>query len=112
MKHSVTFSMRPPGVTERIWHRRLGLPLPLACGSTGPWHARWVRLLPYRWRRLHHAYAVAYGFFWRSCDLCDRPYGGHEYGDTIPDPTRPPNGGITICSRCTIARTSVKERVR
>lgn len=62
--------------------------------------------MPYRWRRLHRAYANAFGFFWTTCPLCDRPFGGHEYGSDIPDPTRPPNGGMGICSRCTRARAT------
>lgn len=99
-------TMTPPSLAERIWYRRLGLTPPLSTGSTSRWDcvSQWVRLLPYGWRWAHHAYAVAAGYFWLPCPLCDRPFGGHEWGDDIPDPTRPPNGGVGICSRCTRRR--------
>lgn len=97
----VRLTMRTPQLAERAWYRRLGIPVPLAVGSSGPWHANWVRLLPYRWRRIHRRYAQAWGFFWLRCPLCDRPFGGHESGATIPDPIEGPGRGITICSRCT-----------
>jgi hypothetical protein len=97
-------TLQRPGVLQRAWYRRLGLTPPLSETSSGPWHAHWVRLLPYRWRRLHRAYATANGYYWLPCILCGRPYGGHEGGTTIPDPTRGPGQGIVICSRCTIKR--------
>jgi hypothetical protein len=102
----VTLRLRPPRRVQRLWYRRLGLTPPLAEGSSGPWHADWVRLLPYRWRCAHRAYAHALGFFWLACLLCDHPFGGHESGTAIPDPLRPQGGGvwIAVCSRCTRER--------
>jgi hypothetical protein len=97
--------LRSPGLAERLWYRRLGIPLPSAIGHTGPWHARWMQLLPYPWRLIHRAYAAMFGYFWMPCILCDRPYGGHEAGKSIPDPTKEPGRGITICSRCTRGRS-------
>jgi hypothetical protein len=79
---------------------------PEMSGHTGPWHSGWVRLLPYRWRWFHHAYADAFGFFWLPCPLCGKPFGGHETGGDIPDPTRQPGGGVCICSKCTRRRAS------
>lgn len=93
-----------PNWLERVWYRRLGELAPTATGSSGPWHAELVRLLPYRWRRLHQLYAFLLGFYWLPCPLCGREYGGHEHGADIPDPARPPYGGLMICSQCTITR--------
>lgn len=93
--------LRPPAAIQRLWYRRLGMDLPLSVGSTGPWHADYVRLVPYRYRRFHQTYATAFGFFWMPCPLCNRPFGGHEGGESVPDPTNPPNGGLIICSDCT-----------
>jgi hypothetical protein len=95
--------MRRPGRVQRLWYRRLGIPEPLSTGSSGPRHAHLVRLLPYRWRRLHMAYAWFFGFFWIKCPLCDKPFGGHESGGAIPDPIEGPGIGVSICSRCTRA---------
>lgn len=103
-RHEIELTMSPPSWPERAWYRRLGEAIPHATASSGPWHADWVCLLPYRWRWLHRLYAGLFGFFWIPCPLCDRPYGGHELGTDIPDPTRPPPGGMAICSRCTIER--------
>jgi hypothetical protein len=69
----------------------------------GPPSADWARIVPYRWRRFHRDYATEHGFYWLPCVLCDRPFGGHESGDCIPDPMEGPGRGITICSQCTRA---------
>lgn len=107
----VTIRVRPPARIERVWYRRLGLPAPEGTGSSGPRHADWVRLLPYGWRWLHHVYAVLVGFFWLPCPLCGRPFGGHESGDSVPNPTRPATY-VAICSRCTITRATTDEGSR
>jgi hypothetical protein len=75
--------------------------VPRSVSSQGS--ADWARLVPYRWRAFHRRYAARHGFFWLPCILCDRPFGGHESGDSIPDPTGPTNGGVAICSQCTRA---------
>jgi hypothetical protein len=93
----------PPSWLERIWYRRLGMPLPLSTGSSLP-IGNLLRLAPYSWRRFHHFVADWLGYFWLPCPLCGADFGGHESGESIPDPARPPHGGIAICSRCTITR--------
>jgi hypothetical protein len=55
--------------------------------------------------RYDRAYATSHGYFWLPCPLCNRPFGGHEWGGDIPDPTRAPTGFKGICSRCTIRRS-------
>lgn len=104
---AVVLRLRPPGPVQRMWYRRLGIPVPLADAHVGPWHAGWVRLLPYRWRGVHAAYARRYGFFWMPCPLCGRCFGGHESGGAIPDPLSGPGRGISICAPCTRATTCV-----
>ncbi|WP_181785359.1 hypothetical protein [Streptomyces phytophilus] len=104
MTTRIAIHLRHPGLAERLWCRRLGTPLPLHTGSTGPWHEDWVRLLPQHWRRLHRAYAATFGFFWLPCMLCDVPYGGHQWAGSIPDPTKGPGHNIGICPRCTQGR--------
>lgn len=94
--------MRRPGLLARAWYRRIGLPVPTAVGSTGPVHADVARLVPYPARCFHHWYATACGYFWLPCPWCGQPFGGHEGGGSMSDPTRP-GYGITVCSRCTRA---------
>lgn len=98
---SVSITTQPPSRIQRAWYRRLGLTPPLSVGSTGPRYADLVRLLPYRWRRLHKAFADSHGYFWLPCILCNQHFGGHEAGDSIPDPTQGERFSISICSRCT-----------
>lgn len=100
----LTMRMRPPSAVQRLWYRRLGMEPPMFQGSTGPWHADYARLVPHQYRRFHQAYATAFGYFWQPCPLCSRPYGGHQIGGSIPDPTNPPHGYITICPDCTRAQ--------
>lgn len=102
---TITITTRSPGRLQRAWYRRLHVTPPLAEGGTGPRYADIVRLLPYRWRRFHHAFAAANGFFWAPCVLCSRPFGGHEAGEAIPDPTDPPLF-IVVCSQCTRSRST------
>jgi hypothetical protein len=102
VKHEITLTTRRPGWAERAWCRRLDMDVPLAVTRNPVGDL--VRLLPYRWRRVHRAYATRHGFFWLPCVLCDRPFAGHEYGDIVPDPTRGPGCGVSICSRCTKRR--------
>lgn len=97
---TVTIAARPPSRIQAAWYRRLGIAAPLAVGTSGPPYADLVRLFPYRWRALHRAFATSHGYFWLPCPLCGDPFGGHEAGDTIPDPTDPPLYAC-ICSRCT-----------
>ena len=101
--HTVRFTLRLGHLNwrQRLWFWRLRITPPLAQASTGS--EEWARLVPYRWRAFHHRYATRHGYFWLPCVLCGRPFGGHESGDSIPDPTGPTGAGICICSQCTPA---------
>lgn len=103
---TVTIATRPPSRVQRAWYRRLGVIAPLSVGSTGPRYADYVRLLPYQWRWLHKTFAHSHGYFWLPCVLCNRPFGGHEAGDTIPDPVQGGPFNISICSDCTRRRAT------
>lgn len=67
------------------------------------------RLIPYRWRRVHRAYAELFGYFWLPCPLCGEYSGGHEWYDrpglpsTIPNPEGGRGSGKGICPTCTLA---------
>lgn len=100
----VRISMRRPTLLDRIWYRRINRTPPLRVGGSEPRSARWARLVPYRWRWFHHAYAASHVFFWLPCPLCGREFGGHEAGKDIPDPTGGPGRYIMICSRCSRER--------
>lgn len=100
----ITLTLRAPNLPQRLWYRRLGMTLPKAVAESGPRSAKWVRLLPYTWRRIHHTYATTHRYYWLPCPLCGREHGGHESGDTIPNPLKGEGCGISICSQCTIAR--------
>jgi hypothetical protein len=102
-----TFVLRPPSWLARIWYRRLGVTPPLA--ENRSWDDVF-RLAPYGWRWFHRAVAESGGFFWLPCPLCDWPFGGHESGGTVPDPTKEPTEsgsyGVMICSQCTRDRAA------
>lgn len=102
-RHTITVRMRRPTWLDRRWCRRLGIAAPLATSRS---RGQLARLVPYRFRRFHQWYANAFGFFWLPCPLCDRPFGGHEWGADVPDPTGGPGTGVGICSECTRARTT------
>lgn len=80
----------------RVWYRRTG---ETAVDCSLDLVGDVARLVPYRWRRFHGVVAVLFGYFWRPCVLCDRPFGGHESGKSIPDPTEP-HSEILVCSEC------------
>lgn len=101
-RHVVQLTMQPPGWVQRLWYRYLRIPAPLATSSARNSEA-WARLVPYRWRSFHRRYATRHRYFWLPCVLCDHPFGGHESGDSIPDPTGPTGAGVIICSQCTRA---------
>lgn len=101
-RHVLQLDMRPPNLVQRLWYRYLRIPAPLAT-SGGRGSEAWARLMPYRWRAFHRRYATRHRYFWAPCILCKRPFGGHEFGDSIPDPTGPTGAGIMICSQCTRA---------
>lgn len=61
-------------------------------------------LVPYEYRDWHRRYAKDRGYFWLPCPLCDQPFGGHEIGDVIPDPTKGEGCGLCICPACAAAR--------
>lgn len=103
----MTITLRPPGWHHRLWYSYLGIPAPAMVSTPGPAGSDWARLVPYDDRAFHEAYARSHGFFWLPCDLCGRPYGGHESAGSVPDPTMPPPGPngpwyyVGICSACT-----------
>jgi hypothetical protein len=97
--------MRPPTWLERAADRRLGR-TPAAAQPAVDWRILVMLLLvPRRARWAHRWFAVRHGFFWSPCDLCGRPYGGHEYAGSIPDPTAEPamlgRLYVGICAPCT-----------
>jgi hypothetical protein len=100
----INVNCRPPSWLERIWYRRIGMPPPLSTGSSSRVNGHLLRLAPHSWRRFHRLVADWLGYYWLPCPLCGAEFGGHEHGESIPDPARPPHGGIAICSRCTITR--------
>jgi hypothetical protein len=108
-RHEIRIRMRKPGILDRAWYRRINERPPLAEGSSRGPSGRIARLLPYRWRRFHHWYATAWGFYWLPCPLCGREHGGHEGGKTIPDPARGPGAGVTICAPCSRTRPSEED---
>lgn len=101
-RHVISLRLQPPRLLQRLWYRRLRIPAPAAVSSSRD-REDWARLIPYRCRAFHHRYATRHGFFWLPCILCDRPFGGHESGDSIPDPTGATGAGVMICSQCTRA---------
>lgn len=96
----IAIALSAPTLLERIWYRRINDDPPLSVASTGPGSSSLARLVPYRFRRFHHAYATMFGFYWLPCPLCGREYGGHEAGKSIPDPIAGPPMYVMICSRC------------
>ncbi|GGV45732.1 hypothetical protein [Streptomyces spectabilis] len=102
-RHHITIAMRPLRLIERLWYWRLGIPAPLASGPSPAKREAWIRLLPQSWTRIHHRYAERHGYYWLPCILCTRPYGGHQYAGSIPDPVYGPGSGrsVGICPHCT-----------
>lgn len=98
-----TLTLRPLGLLDRLWYWHIGAKV-CEGALTSKEEGRLARLVPYRWRRWHERYAKGHGYFWIPCPLCDRPFGGHEGAGSVPDPTRGPTAGVTICSRCTRVR--------
>lgn len=98
MNRSVTITMSPPGLLDRIWYRSIRAIPPDAVGATYR-AGKIARLVPTRFRAFHRAYAAALGFFWLPCPLCGREFGGHQSGKDIPDPTDPPLY-ISVCPPC------------
>ena len=100
---------------------RFEIRIPL--GGAGRSYPAWLewfgRVVPYRFRRIHHWYATVAGFFWMPCALCDQEFGGHEWRNiggkpsSVPDPTQPPPGpngpftSVGICPTCTRAGRGV-----
>ncbi|MET8006259.1 hypothetical protein [Nonomuraea glycinis] len=104
-RHTARISLKPLSLLDRLWYWKIRETPPLSIGYSRHLPSRqWARLVPYRWRRFHHAYACKHRFYWLPCPLCDRPFGGHEGGKTIPDPIEGPGRGMSICSRCSRTR--------
>lgn len=103
---STVLTLRPPAWHERLWYRRLRRPVPPAVTAPRS-REHWARLAPYRLRGFHRRYAARQGYFWIPCPLCAQPFGGHEVGGDIPDPTdHHQRRYLGICSRCTRAGRS------
>lgn len=55
-----------------------------------------------RW--MHRAYAWAGGYFWKSCPVCRRMFGGHEWDGRAVNWGRVNGGNVRIgdgcCPRC------------
>jgi hypothetical protein len=49
-----------------------------------------------RWQ--HHFYADAHAYFWISCPMCGKKFGGHEDGSGCLMDN--PGGGLSVCGRC------------
>jgi hypothetical protein len=98
----VNLKLRPPNRMVTTWYRRINDEPPTAC--TFDPLGDIARLAPYRFRRFHQIVAAIGGYFWLPCVLCERPFGGHEAGKVIPDPTRGPGLGMSICSECSRSR--------
>ena len=58
-----------------------------------------------RW--IHHAYAHVAAYFWIPCPSCDRNFGGHEWGGSIPHPDKP-GINIGVCKPCAPTFTFIK----
>jgi hypothetical protein len=98
-EHRATFRLRPVPEEYANVYRRRGMELPALSGPHSP-----GALVPYRFRRFHESWATEHGFFWLPCDLCSRPFGGHEIHGSIPDPMKGEGWGIGICPACTAER--------
>ena len=98
-RYTQKFTMAPVPEPFASIYRRRGMQIPELHSGHDP-----AALVPYGYLEWHRAYARAIGYFWLPCPLCDEPFGGHEIGDTIPDPTRGPECGLKICPACTAER--------
>ncbi len=99
--HTRQVRLGPPSLIQRLWYRALRMPAPAGVEPTRG--SDWARLVPWQWWRFHRWYATRHGFYWMPCILCRRPYGGHQAGDSVPDPTGPHGAGVVICPSCTRA---------
>lgn len=94
----LTVKLRPPNALARAWYRRTGETV-AACSFD--WFGDIARLVPYRFRRFHQIVAAVGGYFWLLCPLCAEPFGGHESGKSIPDPTDTEQQiWLSVCSEC------------
>lgn len=98
-RHEKTLTPQAVPAGHAAIMRRRGMEVPTWATGFPP-----GALVPYRWRGWHRYYAETHGYFWLPCPLCDQPFGGHEIGGDIPDPTRPPGGWLMICPACTATR--------
>lgn len=52
-------------------------------------------------RPLHWLYAYLFGYFWKSCEICGRGFGGHQWRDErMTRPTGPTSGTAAYCPKC------------
>lgn len=102
-RYTITLTQRPLTWPERLWYRRLRMTPPLS--ASGPTKGQWIRHLPQSWTWVHRRHAQRHGLYWLPCILCGRYSGGHQWGDSIPDPTHtgPGQQSIIICPACSRA---------
>lgn len=60
-EYTRTVTLKRPRWHQRLWYWRTGQHV-ILCDALEPWTADWVRLLPWRPRRLHRCYAARHGF--------------------------------------------------
>jgi hypothetical protein len=54
-------------------------------------------MVPYYPRALNQMYAYSQGYFWISCPICGKGFGGHEWSETLMESE---NRGIAVCPLC------------
>lgn len=104
MRHIARLTTRPITFAERLWYRRLRMTPPLLV--SGPTTGQWVRHLPQSWTWVHRRHARRRHLYWLPCILCGRYSGGHQWADSIPDPTawgEQPGTYVGICPACSRA---------
>lgn len=98
-RHQQTFHLVPVPADVQAAYRRLGMTPPVASSGYAE-AATW----PHEPRIVHRVYARVHGYFWMPCVLCEKPYGGHEIHDNIPDPTMGEDWYTSICPACSAER--------
>lgn len=113
MGGSVTITLHDTTALDRVFYRLCGTAPPISEGESRHIRGRrYVRLLPTSWRPIHRRFAHRSGLFYLPCPLCDKPYGGHQYGADIPDPCEGEGRYVGICPPCGRRRQRTTTRHR